>query len=973
MTEDEPHLKGNPPLSAENQPSHIVGIGASAGGLEAIESFFKAMTPNSGVAFVVIQHLSPDHKSLMAELLSKRTRMPVHRAEDGMRVERNCVYLIPPNRNLRLFHGRLLLSEQDRESRGINLPIDIFFRSLAEDQGAKAIAIVLSGTGSDGSSGIRAIKEELGMVMVQTEESAAFDGMPRSAISTGLVDFVLSPEEMPNQLLSYIKHPYASKDESSGSLLKDDDGLTRIFALLREHNKIDFTFYKPSTIVRRIERRMAVNQIHDFNDYVRFLESYKTELNSLRKDLLIGVTSFFRDAEAFEKLSKEYLPDLLQATPKQELRFWVTACSTGEEAYSIAILCNEVLETLGLNCDIKIFATDVDRDAIVAASNGIFAESAVAGIDQQLLTKYFYRKEESYQISRQIREMVVFAQHNLVKDPPFTNIDLICCRNLLIYLQPVLQKRVLELFNFALNAEGIMFLGSSETTGEMSDLFEPLDHKWRIYRSRGRRRHTELSDSANNFDASRWRSTTPRSSRSSAMHQHEEERVLERLIAGVSEDYLPFCMVINENNELIQVVGNAEAYLHFPTGKVVNDISKLANKDLSIPLTTGLQKVFNSKEELTYSNIHLRENDVTRVVNMRLKPLPIRKGQLPLVAAFIEEIQQLTREDRSLPENYDIGREAAQRINDLENELQFTRENLQATVEELETSNEELQATNEELLASNEELQSTNEELQSVNEELYTVNAEYQGKITELTESNNDLDNLLNNTQVATLFVDENLDIRRFTPEITQLFRVMGTDIGRPLSHLVNDLVDVDLYSLACSVQMSHEAISKEVFDNNGELYLLRILPYQIAPDNYSGIVITIVNISTLRKTQYALDEKTRRMQTLLDSIPDGYLLIDEKGLIVEVNPAMVQLLGFSADELLGENVSMLMHNADATKHDQYLQRYLKEGISRIIGKSRHIEARNKAGETVQLELSIADMKIAGKHWFVGLFRPSYH
>ncbi|MCG8098830.1 MAG: chemotaxis protein CheR, partial [Candidatus Thiodiazotropha taylori] len=390
------------------KPTHIVGIGASAGGLEAIEAFFKVMPPDSGVSFVVIQHLSPDHKSLMAELLSKRTRMPVHRAEDGVLVEPNSVYLIPPNKNLRLFHGRIILSEQDRDARGINLPIDIFFRSLAEDQGAKAIAIVLSGTGSDGTSGIRAIKEELGMVMVQVEETAAFDGMPRSAIATGLVDYILPPNEMPTQLLSYLKHPFTAKDEYASTMLNDEDGVTRIFALLRESNKIDFTYYKPTTIIRRIERRMAVNQIHDLSDYVRFLESYPVELNSLHKDLLIGVTSFFRDPEAFDAINEKYLPQLLKEAKEDKLRIWVSGCSTGEEAYSLAILCCEVMEQQNLVLDVKIFATDVDREAILAASAGVFAESAVADIEPGMLSKYFYRRDEGFYISRQVREMVVF-------------------------------------------------------------------------------------------------------------------------------------------------------------------------------------------------------------------------------------------------------------------------------------------------------------------------------------------------------------------------------------------------------------------------------------------------------------------------------------------------------------------------------------------------------------------------------------
>ncbi len=955
-------------METPNTPSHVIGIGASAGGLEAIESFFKVMPSNSGVAFVVIQHLSPDHKSLMAELLSKRTRMPVHRAEDGMLVEKDSVYLIPPNRNLRLFHGRLLLSEQDREARGVNLPIDIFLRSLAEDQGAKAVAVILSGTGSDGSGGIRAIKEELGMVMVQAEETAAFDGMPRSAIATGLVDFVLAPEEMTGQLLSYLKHPYAHKDKVESTLLSDEDGLSRIFALLREHKKIDFTYYKPSTIVRRIERRMAVNQIHELNDYVRYLESYPTEITRLHKDLLIGVTSFFRDREAFDVI-KGCLPQLLRDVSEREIRIWVAGCSTGEEAYSLAIATQELLETEGLKREIKIFATDVDRDAILESSSGLYAESAVVQIDAGLLAKYFYRKEEGFQISRQIREMVVFAQHNLIKDPPFTNVDLISCRNLLIYLQPMLQKRVLELFNFALNSQGLLFLGSSETTGEMSEYFVPLDHKWRIYRSRGRRRQAQLSEPALTFDANRWRTLGSRIARGATMQMQEEERLLERLVENVAGDYLPFCMVISETLELMHVVGPAEDYLRFPTGKVVNDISKLVNKDLAIPLTTGLQKAFKKNEELTYSNIHLRQKEKSQVVNMRLKPMSGKKGQIAMVTVFIEEVRRKEDGDPESSETYDVGKEAQQRIIDLENELQFTRENLQATVEELETSNEELQATNEELLASNEELQSTNEELQSVNEELYTVNSEYQGKITELTEANNDLDNLLANTRVASLFLDENLDLRRFTPEAAQLFRVMEQDMGRPISHLAHGLKDLDVQAIARQVQATGESVERSVTATDGGRYLFRMFPYQIAPNNFAGVVLTFVDMSRLHQAQEDLQESEIRLDTLLAAMPDSYVLIDSKGIIKQSNHALTALLGYEQAELIGENVCLLMSEEQAAHHDEYIQRYLTTGEPRVLGKSRRLQARHKDGFSVDILLSIASMEVAGEAWFVGLLR----
>ncbi len=843
-------------------PTHYVGIGASAGGLEAIDAFFNNMDTQSGCAFIVVQHLSPDHKSLMTELLSKRTAMPVQRAVEGMQVLANHVYLIPPNHDLRIFHGKLLLTEQVRQG-GINLPIDIFLTSLAEDQCDMAVGIILSGTGSDGTRGVRAIKEKVGMVMVQSMETAGFDGMPRSAIATGLVDYILAPEDMPAELISYIKHPYASKQESSDTLLSDEGGLNRIFALLREKTGIDFTYYKPNTVVRRIERRLTVNQNISLQDYVRYLDGFPKEIDCLHRDLLIGVTNFFRDPHAYKELREIWLPQLMRERGDQPIRIWVAACSTGEEAYSIAILCHEVMAYLGRLVQVKIFATDVDREAIAFAGAGIYPDSISADVPPELLAKYFYRRDDGFQIARHIREMVVFAQHNLVKDPPFTNLELVSCRNLLIYLQTVLQQRVMELFNFSLNPGGILFLGSSETTGDMAEYFEPLHNKWRLYHSRGKKRRDMLSPSTINFSAS-GRHHPPRTethARGNAYSAAEEERIGERLLQGISGDYLPFTMVLNEQMELLHVVGNANDYLRFPAGKMLSDASKLAHRDLAIPLSTGVQKALHDGKEINYNNIHLRdEGKPQRLVNMRLLPLPTRKGQVPLLAVFILEHQPGASEYKQQEAlSYDVGRDAEQRINDLDQELQFTRENLQATVEELETSNEELQATNEELLASNEELQSTNEELQSVNEELYTVNAELQGKITELTEVNNDLDNLLLNTRIATLFLDRNLEIRRFTPEVARFIRIIDQDIGRPFDHLVHELQDVNLDALSRQVNDTHEALEQEVKDKTGRSHLMRIYPYRISPNLYSGVLLTFVDIESTKAIQKKLEQTQER------------------------------------------------------------------------------------------------------------------
>ena len=896
-----------PPIESDpSTPIYYVGVGASAGGLEALEAFFSPMAPDSGLAFIVIQHLSPDYKSMMVELLSKRTAMPVRRAEEGMRVEANSVYLIPPKKNLSIFHGKLLLSESDH-SRGLNLPIDVFLRSLADDQAEKAIGVILSGTGSDGVRGIRAIKEAGGMVMVQSEESAKFDGMPRAAIATGLADFILPPDEMPAKLLSFARHPYAAKVDRPQTLISDEDRLTRIFALLRERTRVDFTFYKPSTVIRRIERRMTVNQIHELRDYVKFMESYSGEVMTLYRDLLIGVTSFFRDREVFDELETQYLPALFERVESREIRFWVAGCSTGEEAYSLAMLSREVIERLGKRLNVKIFATDLDRDAILRASNGLYPESIAADLSPKLLTKYFHRREEHYQIDRSIREMVVFAQHNLIKDPPFTNIELVSCRNLLIYLQPVLQRKAMELMNFSLNPQGILLLGSSETTGESADLYETLHQKFKIYASKGKRRPTRGAEFSAVPEVRPWQHRARAASGGWPRNQ-DEERMLDRFLQSLAGDYVPLAVVVNEAFEVLHILGEPDGYFRLSSGKLMNDITKIAVKDLAIPLATGLQKVFKSGEELKYTSIRLKWRDETRNIQVRIRPLPGKKGQEALAAVFIEETAPPLKEPatgNSSAQVYDVAQEAEQRIHDLEQELQFSRENLQATIEELETSNEELQATNEELLASNEELQSTNEELQSVNEELHTVNAEYQSKIIELTELNNDLDNLMASTRIGTLFLDENLTIRRFTPEIRRIFKILDSDIGRPANHLMHNLTKIDLFERIQAVAEQAVDQELEVCTQGGEWWLMRILPYHVGIGTVSGVVLNFIDISLFKNTQQALFERESLLSSLYRATPAGIGQVVNRT-FQEVNDQLCQMVGYTRNELVGQSARLV-------------------------------------------------------------------
>ncbi|WP_235669610.1 chemotaxis protein CheB [Solidesulfovibrio carbinolicus] len=961
--------------TADREPKYYVGIGASAGGLEALDAFFSQMAVDSDMAFIVIQHLSPDYKSLMVELLSKRTAMNVRRAEEGMAVTANTVYLIPPRKQLTIFHGKLLLSDIDH-AKGINLPIDIFFRSLAEDQGDKAIGIILSGTGSDGVRGIRAIKEAGGMIMVQSEDSAKFDGMPRAAIATGLADMILAADAMPGKLISFAKHPFTSAPGHPQALLSDEDGLTRIFALLREQTKVDFTYYKPSTVLRRIERRITVCQTANLREYVRLLESSPGEVTTLYRELLIGVTSFFRDRDVFTELGNVYLPALLKASEQREVRFWVAGCSTGEEAYTLGILALECIERLDRPLSVKIFATDIDRDAILHAGNGLYAESIAADLPPGMLAKHFVRRDDHYQVNRHLREMVVFAQHNLTKDPPFTNIDMLSCRNMLIYLQPVLQQKVLEFMNFSLNPQGLLLLGTSETPGEMGEYFEPLHHRFKIFRSRGKRRHPVEKPLFQGTGDRLSRQYASRFFRNEyALGQREEERIQDRLLQSLAGDYVPLVAVVNEHHELLHLVGESEGLLRLPSGKQSNDITRMAVKELAIPLATGLQKVFHSGQEISYANIRLPARDGVRTIVMRIRPLAEKKGQLPLAAVILQESAPSKSEAQpGAAQVLDISREAEQRILDLEQDLQFTKENLQATIEELETSNEELQATNEELLASNEELQSTNEELQSVNEELHTVNAEYQNKILELTEMTNDLDNLISATQIATVFLDENLEIRKFTPAAANIFRILQSDVGRPISHLTHRLHGVDVMEALHQVERQGQPVSQEACTLEGECYLMRVLPYAIGSSTSSGMLITFMDTGPLKQSRDALAMHQELLIKTQEMARVGSWQLDLGTRRLDWSAEVHRIFGTDPETFSPtyETFMELVHPEDRETVDKTYQRALRDGVPyevvhrivrpggevRIV-QEKSVETRNEAGQatiSMGMVLDVTDL-----------------
>ncbi len=706
------------------------------------------------------------------------------------------------------------------------------------------------------------------MVMVQDRASSKFDGMPASAIATGLADYILPPNQMPQELLKYVKHPVISAaPRTEDTLATQEDSLSRIINLLGKQTGVDFTYYKPTTVVRRIEQRMGIAQVATMVDYLHYLYQSPQEVTSLYKDLLIGVTKYFRDSEAFGLLEKRVIPELFnRKRNERRLRVWVAGCATGEEAYSIAILLKERQEMIGLPFDLKVFATDIDQNAIDTASLGIYPGSILGEMSENRLQRFFIERGGQYQVSREIREMVVFAPQNLLKDPPFTKIDLVSCRNLLIYLQPILQQRILGLFAFAIQEGGYLLLGSSETVGELSPVFEVVDSKWKLFErvagvSAPIDKNLHLTPARERLLRTHFGAGGLRDHRISNL----ENRVIEDIVTRLVDEYAPASFVIDENANLQHSFGNMPEYVRLPQGQVTLNLVKMLPKELSLALSTAIHRTMKERGPVQYHSIRFQYGQTQHVVNLKVEPLPETTARQLLLLVCIMRASLSLHEPGAVAA-YDPEKDVSQRITDLEQELQMSRENLQATVEELETSNEELQATNEELLAANEELQSTNEELQSVNEELYTVNAEYQNKITELTELNNDIDHLLTTSEIGTIFLDSTLRIRKFTSAIAREVNLLPHDIGRPLAELAHPLLKAALEHV--SQALTGKSIDHTVRQENGKWFLIRIIPYvsRDSTQGTTGVVVTIINVTPLkiaedelRKAHESLEEKVRQ------------------------------------------------------------------------------------------------------------------
>ncbi|MFT5718361.1 MAG: two-component system CheB/CheR fusion protein [Oleiphilaceae bacterium] len=856
----------------------IVGIGASAGGLEALETFFKSMPDNSGISFVVIVHLDPQHSSILPEILQRTTNLDVITITNNTNVLSNTVYVIPPNHNISILNGKLQLLNFPEPRTG-NLPIDIFFSSLAQDQGDNAVAIILSGTGSDGSQGLKEIKAESGLVISQDESSAKYDGMPRNAIATGMVDFVLSPENIPEKLIQYSRqttHSELINDE--GKTDKLHDALKQIISLIHRNTGHDFSLYKKNTLFRRIERRMYIHQLNNIDEYLHFLQHNEDEVTTLFKELLIGVTSFFRDKEAFDLLVSSILPNMLEGKPADYIiRIWVSACSTGEEAYSIAICVKEYLNTVNRKLQIQIFATDIDEKAISIARNGIYSENALANVDDTIRNRYFIKENGQYRIIKAIREILIFASQSLIKDPPFTKLDLLSCRNALIYFSAELQKKLFPIFHYSLNENGILFLGSSETTGQFNEYFEILNKKWKFYKRKSNEKRSiakfALSRPVNvGGHMLNTTPTSPDSSKSNSEHMIGlVEMVLKKSAAAP-------CVVIDHDNNILYVHGRLGRYLEPAEGHSRNNLLKMSR---TISLKNELKNCIHKAEVSHYDIVKIisyEEMDGS-TSSFTLKVIPLEHvGAFKKIkmVVFDHTHQQISGESQSLSLNESP---ISTDIVNLKQQLTTSRENLDITIQELETSNEELKSSNEELQSTNEELQSTNEELetskeelQSLNEEATTVNAELQSRMDELSQTNDDIRNLLDSTKVATIFLDTQLKIRRFTPTMTNIINLMPTDIGRPIDHFSSNLCEVKLTDYARKVLTTLDKIDMEVKDLVGNYYNMRLLPYRTSNNVIDGVVIAF---NTMTERKQVLRESEQRYKNLFEYSPFAILEID--------------------------------------------------------------------------------------------------
>lgn len=855
--------KAPPPTAEipEEKPFPIIGIGASAGGLEALEEFFQNVPENSGMAYVIVSHTDPGRSSLLPEIIRRRSHIPAAEVKDGMVVAPNTIFLPPSNRDLAL-EGTVFRLKEQKRGPALRLPIDTFLKSLADSRGEHACCVILSGTGTDGTQGLRVIKEKGGVAVVQNTESAKYEGMPVSAIGTGLADFVLRPSEMPERLIECF---------SDGVVIpkpKEEEGeqfpvtLSKIVTTISNRTGHDFSAYKKSTLIRRIQRRMTVTRVRTPHKYLSYLHHNPTEIESLFQDLLIGVTSFFRDLEAFEYLKKEVMPDLLTRRSDEEpFRVWAAGCATGEEVYSVVIMITECLDELGIRKDLQVFGTDLDHKAIEKAREGLYPENIAADLTPERLKRFFEKENSLYRVKKEVREPVVFASHNVLKDPPFSRLDLLVCRNLLIYLEAKAQKKILPLFHYALRPGGTLFLGTSETVGEFVDLFLPIHKKWSIYR------RVDVSPALQPLIEFPTGGKAAAMAVERLMTTHHPIEINDLAVAEATsrlllETHTPPCVVVNRRGEISYIHGRTGKYLEPSPGRMSVNVVDMAREGLRFELASALRKVISGGETVKREGLHVKTNGDTTTFDLTVKPMGRPDSLKNMIVIIFEEASQREKRMRSMKKKDSKGDAVTERTIELEREISRVQQDHRIAMEELETSNEELKSVNEELQSSNEELQSTNEELessreelQSLNEELSTVNAELHEKIMELSQSYTTINHVLNSTGIAILFVDRDLNVLRFTQEATKLINLIDADIGRSLTHISTKLESKTFLSDIRRSLAEHRAIESNAQTLQGNWYSVRIVPYWEQRGSVGGAVISFVNIDSLMEVRKRLSD----------------------------------------------------------------------------------------------------------------------
>ncbi|MDF2433811.1 MAG: two-component system, chemotaxis family, CheB/CheR fusion protein [Mucilaginibacter sp.] len=924
-------ITGSKKLKDKSFP--IIGIGGSAGSFKALERFFMHMPLDSGMALVIVMHLDPNHSVSVAELLQKYTAMPVLQAEDNMEIEQNHAYVIPPNRDMGIHNGKLLLFNLTKFN-GHQMPIDYFLQSLAEDQWNNAVAIILSGMGTDGETGVKMIKEKLGMAMAQEPDDAEYNNMPKSAINSGMVDYVLTPEEMPAKMIKYLNHPLLTDDNREQAIIesKNSNAIQKILMLLRSHTGHDFTLYKKNTITRRIDRRIAYNQLPDYINYVNFLRENPHEIDVLFNELLIGVTKFFRDQAAFESLKEKLNILLSQKNEEEPIRIWVAGCSTGEEAYSIAILVIEYLDTLKLKRlpKAQIFATDLDSAAIDHARMGVYYDNIVADVSPERLERFFVKRNNSFSVKKELREIIVFAQHNLIKDAPFTRLDLLCCRNVMIYLTTELQKKILPVFHYSLGLHGILFMGPSETIGSFADFFNTLDGKWKIFeRKPGISAVGKMIDFPFNISSHGLKNTKI----DLPAKQGTKTALFETFSKILLEQFTPASVLIDEKGDILYINGKTGKFLEVISGEAVMNIHRMAREELKYLVGNAIHQVFINKNPVEISNIKLKEEGKIRIVNFKatyLEEIPLQG----LALIVFEDRGLLKKASRKSPKVNLPATEGM--VEELEKELIYTKQQLHSTIEQMETSLEELKSTNEELQSTNEELQSTNEEslttkeeMQSLNEELMTINMQYQVKGEELTQLNNDMKNLLDSTETATIFLDNSLNILRFTPQVRKLFNVIHGDIGRSITHVVSNFDYPAVENDIMDVIESLKGKELEIKTRKDEWYNLRIMPYRTLDNFINGAVLTFNKITPVKAMENKLLVLQKYAEESLELLKEPALLLDEDLVIQSANKAFLDYFKLMRYELSGQPFLELAHNKWQTnKLDVLLEKSMLQSHS---------------------------------------------